>query len=90
MKISSPAFQEGGTIPEKFSKNGQNVNPELRIEGVPAQAGFGKFDDMLVAIGEGAIDQIILVVFARLDVLGHGCAAAKARIEPAPGLPRVA
>jgi Raf kinase inhibitor-like YbhB/YbcL family protein len=38
MKISSPAFQEGGTIPEKFSKNGQNVNPELRIEGVPAEA----------------------------------------------------
>src|SRR2546421_2881700 len=37
MKISSPAFQEGGTIPEKFSKNGQNVNPELRIEGAPAE-----------------------------------------------------
>jgi Raf kinase inhibitor-like YbhB/YbcL family protein len=38
MKISSPAFHEGGTIPEKFSKNGQNVNPELRIEGAPAEA----------------------------------------------------
>src|SRR5438552_15836488 len=38
MKISSPAFQEGGTIPEKLSKNGQNVNPELRIEGAPAEA----------------------------------------------------
>jgi Raf kinase inhibitor-like YbhB/YbcL family protein len=38
MKISSPAFQEGGTIPEKFSKNGQNVSPELRIEGAPAAA----------------------------------------------------
>src|SRR5437588_8569502 len=38
MKIISPAFQEGGTIPEKFSKNGQNVNPELRIEGAPAEA----------------------------------------------------
>jgi Raf kinase inhibitor-like YbhB/YbcL family protein len=38
MKISSSAFQEGGTIPERFSKNGQNVNPELRIEGVPAEA----------------------------------------------------
>ena len=38
MKISSPAFQEGGTIPEEFSKNGQNVNPELRIEGAPAEA----------------------------------------------------
>jgi Raf kinase inhibitor-like YbhB/YbcL family protein len=38
MKISSSAFQEGGAIPEKFSKNGQNVSPELRIEGAPAEA----------------------------------------------------
>src|SRR5947209_20171685 len=38
MKISSSAFQEGGTIPEKFSKNGQNVSPELRIEGATAEA----------------------------------------------------
>src|SRR6266404_9394993 len=38
MKISRPVFQEGGTIPEKFSKNDQNVNPELRIEGAPAEA----------------------------------------------------
>jgi Raf kinase inhibitor-like YbhB/YbcL family protein len=38
MKITSPSFQEGGSIPEKFSKNGRNVSPELRIEGAPAQA----------------------------------------------------
>jgi Raf kinase inhibitor-like YbhB/YbcL family protein len=38
MKISSSAFQEGGTIPEKFGKNGQNVSPELRVEGAPAEA----------------------------------------------------
>jgi len=38
MKITSPAFEEGGTIPEKFSKNSENVSPELRIEGVPAEA----------------------------------------------------
>jgi Raf kinase inhibitor-like YbhB/YbcL family protein len=38
MKMSSSAFQNDGTIPEKFSKNDQNVNPELRIEGVPAEA----------------------------------------------------
>ena len=38
MKISSPAFQEGGTIPEKFSRNGQNENPELQIEGAPVEA----------------------------------------------------
>src|SRR5256884_25009 len=38
MNINSPAFQEGGTIPEKFSKNGQNVSPELRVDGAPAEA----------------------------------------------------
>jgi Raf kinase inhibitor-like YbhB/YbcL family protein len=38
MKITSPSFQEGGIIPEKFSRNGQNANPELRIEGAPAEA----------------------------------------------------
>src|SRR5215471_10789178 len=38
MKITSSAFSEGGTIPEKFSKNGQNVSPQLRIAGAPAEA----------------------------------------------------
>jgi Raf kinase inhibitor-like YbhB/YbcL family protein len=38
MKIVSPAFTEGGTIPEKFSKNGENVSPHLRITGAPAEA----------------------------------------------------
>jgi Raf kinase inhibitor-like YbhB/YbcL family protein len=38
MKITSPAFEEGATIPEKFTKNGQNVSPELRIEGLPPEA----------------------------------------------------
>ena len=38
MRVTSSAFQEGETIPEKFSKNGQNVSPELRIEGAPAEA----------------------------------------------------
>jgi Raf kinase inhibitor-like YbhB/YbcL family protein len=38
LKITSSAFQESGTIPEKFSKNGRNVSPELQIEGVPVEA----------------------------------------------------
>src|SRR5689334_13775976 len=38
MKITSSSFQEGGVIPEKFSKNGQNISPELRIDGAPADA----------------------------------------------------
>lgn len=38
MNVTSSAFQEGGAIPEKFSKNGQNASPELRINGAPAEA----------------------------------------------------
>jgi Raf kinase inhibitor-like YbhB/YbcL family protein len=38
MKITSPAFQEGGIIPDKFAKRGENVNPPLRIEGTSARA----------------------------------------------------
>lgn len=38
MKLSSPAFSEGAVIPEKFTCDGADVNPELRISGVPAAA----------------------------------------------------
>lgn len=36
MKLLSPAFTEGQTIPSKFTCDGSDINPELRIEGVPA------------------------------------------------------
>jgi len=38
MKITSPAFREGGSIPPKFSRDGGNANPELDISGAPAEA----------------------------------------------------
>jgi Raf kinase inhibitor-like YbhB/YbcL family protein len=38
MKITSSAFQEDGDIPSKFSREGGNVNPPLRIEGTPENA----------------------------------------------------
>jgi len=38
MKITSSAFQEGGDIPSKFSRDGGNVNPPLRFEGAPTNA----------------------------------------------------
>jgi Raf kinase inhibitor-like YbhB/YbcL family protein len=34
-KISSPAFENSGTIPRKYGCGGDNVNPPLRIENVP-------------------------------------------------------
>jgi Raf kinase inhibitor-like YbhB/YbcL family protein len=34
-KISSPAFEDNGTIPKKYGCAGENVNPALKFEGVP-------------------------------------------------------
>ena len=38
MKITSPAFQEGGNIPSKFTCDGANTNPALHIEQTPPNA----------------------------------------------------
>lgn len=35
MKLESPAFENGGTIPEKYGCNGEDISPELRISGAP-------------------------------------------------------
>lgn len=35
MKMTSPAFLQGGKIPAKFTCEGDNINPELHFEGVP-------------------------------------------------------
>jgi Raf kinase inhibitor-like YbhB/YbcL family protein len=38
MALTSPAFTEGGKIPSKYTCEGDNVNPELHISGVPQNA----------------------------------------------------
>ncbi len=38
MTISSPAFDEGETIPNKYSRDGGDKSPPLQIEGVPDKA----------------------------------------------------
>jgi len=37
MKISSPAFEDGGVIPEEYSREGGDKSPPLVIEEVPAE-----------------------------------------------------
>lgn len=37
-KLSSPAFQDSGLIPKKFTCQGQNVSPELNWSEAPANA----------------------------------------------------
>ncbi len=38
MRITSTAFQPGGAIPEKYSKDGGNISPPLEWTGVPREA----------------------------------------------------
>ena len=38
MKITSPAFTEGGKIPSKFTCEGEDINPELQFSDVPSSA----------------------------------------------------
>ena len=35
MKLTSPNFDQDGFIPSEFTCDGEDINPELRIEGVP-------------------------------------------------------
>jgi Raf kinase inhibitor-like YbhB/YbcL family protein len=38
MRISSPAFEDGGTIPDQYTREGGNQKPPLSFEDVPANA----------------------------------------------------
>jgi Raf kinase inhibitor-like YbhB/YbcL family protein len=38
MKITSPAFVNNGEIPNKYTCDGDDINPELHIDGVPDRA----------------------------------------------------
>lgn len=38
LTLTSPAFVDGGTIPSRFTCDGDNINPELTIGGVPKEA----------------------------------------------------
>jgi Raf kinase inhibitor-like YbhB/YbcL family protein len=38
MIITSPSFNDGASIPRKFTCDGGGINPELQIQNVPAEA----------------------------------------------------
>lgn len=38
IKVSSSAFTSNGSIPEKYTCDGQNINPSLEFEGIPEKA----------------------------------------------------
>lgn len=37
MRVTSPAFENDGIIPVKFTCDGEDINPELIIEGIPRE-----------------------------------------------------
>jgi hypothetical protein len=38
MRLSSPAFEDKGRIPEKYTCQGADINPELKLEDIPDDA----------------------------------------------------
>lgn len=38
MRIKSPAFENGGVIPHKYSRYGDNQTPPLQFDGIPSEA----------------------------------------------------
>ncbi len=38
MILTSPSFNDGGMIPQKFTCDGGDINPELQVQNVPAGA----------------------------------------------------
>lgn len=38
MQITSPAFENNGLIPSKYTCDGENINPGLEIAGIPDKA----------------------------------------------------
>jgi hypothetical protein len=38
MKLTSPAFEDGKSIPSQYTCDGRNINPALEITGVPKEA----------------------------------------------------
>lgn len=38
LQLTSPAFEDGGTIPEVYGRDAENVNPPLAVESVPGGA----------------------------------------------------
>lgn len=40
LKLSSPAFETGALIPEKYGYEEENINPPLKMSGIPDSANF--------------------------------------------------
>ena len=38
LTISSPAFENGGEIPRRYTCDGEDISPELRLGGIPQGA----------------------------------------------------
>lgn len=38
LTVTSPAFKNQGSIPERYTADGDNINPSIEIEGIPENA----------------------------------------------------
>jgi hypothetical protein len=63
--IESPSFKNGGLIPSKFTCDGENINPELRISNVPKEA-----KSLVLIMDDPDIPEIAKTSY-RIDVWEH-------------------
>ena len=65
MQVRSSAFEDGGTIPIRFTSHGQNVQPDFRITGAPdtAKSFVIIMHDIEVALGGNPDDVTHWVAF---------------------------
>jgi hypothetical protein len=58
-------------------------------ESVSAQTCLGELDDVLVAMRDGAIDELVSVLFGPVDAVDHGSRPAITGVERASRLPGI-
>lgn len=74
MEISSPAFVDGGEIPQEFTGDGKNVSPPLAIAGVPEEAkGLVLIVDDIDAPAGVFTHWLIFDLYPGITRLGSGC-----------------
>jgi Raf kinase inhibitor-like YbhB/YbcL family protein len=80
MHVTSPAFADGGTIPKRYSCDGEEVSPPLRWTGVPADAReLALVVDDPDAPGGGFVHWVLFKLARDLAGLGENAVPAGAR-----------
>jgi Raf kinase inhibitor-like YbhB/YbcL family protein len=75
LRLSSPAFGDGGAIPDRFTCSGKGVSPPLRWSGVPAKAG-----ELELLVEDPDADRFVHWTLLAIPPSSHGLA--EGRVPP--------